>query len=148
MVDINSDILRYKNILAIPSIHSRVYFSMATREAFEKFKPDIIAIEHPANFADSLREAVSRLPYISLIIREIENEAVYIPIDPCDSIIEAVRLAIDEEIPFFPIDKDITSINTNSHYLMPDDYVMKNIGLDRFYSEVKSKYIFHKDDTD
>ncbi|WP_028329752.1 conjugal transfer protein TraB [Brachyspira alvinipulli] len=147
-VDINSNILRYKNILAIPSIHSRVYFSMAVREAFEKFKPDIIAVEHPANFTDSLREAVSRLPLISLIIREINNEAVYIPIDPCDSIIEAVRLAIDEEIPFFPIDKDITSINSNSHYLMPDDYIMKNIGLEKFYTEVKSKYIFHKDYTD
>ncbi|MEI0604345.1 conjugal transfer protein TraB [Brachyspira alvinipulli] len=147
-VDINSNILRYKNILAIPSIHSRVYFSMAVREAFDKFKPDIIAVEHPANFTDSLREAVSRLPLISLIIREINNEAVYIPIDPCDSIIEAVRLAIDEEIPFFPIDKDITSINSNSHYLMPDDYIMKNIGLEKFYTEVKSKYIFHKDYTD
>ncbi|WP_297276506.1 conjugal transfer protein TraB [uncultured Brachyspira sp.] len=147
-VDINSNILRYKNILAIPSIHSRVYFSMAVREAFDKFKPDIIAVEHPANFTDSLREAVSRLPIISLIIREINNEAVYIPIDPCDSIIEAVRLAIDEEIPFFPIDKDITSINSNSHYLMPDDYIMKNIGLEKFYTEVKSKYIFHKDYTD
>ena len=147
-VDINSNILRYKNILAIPSIHSRVYFSMAVREAFDKFKPDIIAVEHPANFTDSLREAVSRLPLISLIIREIHNEAVYIPIDPCDSIIEAVRLAIDEEIPFFPIDKDITSINSNSHYLMPDDYIIKNIGLEKFYTEVKSKYIFHKDYTD
>ena len=147
-VNINSNILRYKNILAIPSIHSRVYFSMAVREAFEEFKPDIIAVEHPANFTDSLREAVSRLPFISLIIREINNEAVYIPIDPCDSIIEAVRLAIDEEIPFFPIDKDITSINSNLHYLMPDDYVMKSIGLEKFYEEVKSKYIFHKDYTD
>lgn len=146
--DINSDIIRYKNILAIPSIHSRVYFSLAVREAFEEFKPDVLAIEQPADFADSLREAVSRLPYISLIIREIENEAVYIPIDPCDSIIEAVRIAIDEEIPFFPIDKDITSINSNSHYLMPDDYIMKNIGLEKFYAEIKSKYIFHKDKTD
>ena len=142
IVDINSNVLRYKNILAIPSIHSRVYFSLAVREAFEKFKPDIVAIEHPANFADSLREAVSRLPFVSLIIREINDEAVYIPIDPCDSIIEAVRLAIDEEIHFFPIDKDITSINSNSHYLMPDDHVMKNIGLERFYNEIKENYVF------
>ncbi|MEI0557408.1 conjugal transfer protein TraB [Brachyspira intermedia] len=146
--NIDSKVLRYKNIFAVPSIHSRVYFSLAVREAFEKFKPDIVAVEHPANFADSLREAVSRLPFVSLIIREIENEAVYIPIDPCDSIIEAVRIAIDEEIPFFPIDKDITSINTNSHYLMPDDYVMKNIGLEKFYNEVKNNYIFHKDESD
>ena len=148
IINIDSNILRYKNILAIPSIHSRVYFSLAVREAVKEFKPDAIAIEHPESFNKSLREAVSRLPFISLIIREIDNEAVYIPIDPCDSIIEAIRLAIDEEIPFFTVDKDITSINSNSHYLMPDDYLLNKIGLEKFYKEVKSKYSFFKTETD
>ena len=148
IINIDSNILRYKNILAIPSIHSRVYFSLAVRESVKEFKPDAIAIEHPESFNKSLREAVSRLPLISLIIREIDNEAVYIPIDPCDSIIEAVRLAIDEEIPFFTVDKDITSINSNSHYLMPDDYLLNKIGLEKFYKEVKSKYSFFKTETD
>ena len=148
IINIDSNILRYKNILAIPSIHSRVYFSLAVREAVKEFKPDAIAIEHPESFNKSLREAVSRLPFISLIIREIDNEAVYIPIDPCDSIIEAVRLAIDEEIPFFTVDKDITSINSNSHYLMPDDYLLNKIGLEKFYKEVKSKYSFFKTEMD
>lgn len=148
IINIDSNILRYKNILAIPSIHYRVYFSLAVREAVKEFKPDAIAIEHPESFNKSLREAVSRLPFISLIIREIDNEAVYIPIDPCDSIIEAVRLAIDEEIPFFTFDKDITSINSNSHYLMPDDYLLNKIGLEKFYKEVKSKYSFFKTETD
>lgn len=148
IINIESNILKYKNILAIPSIHSRVYFSLAVREAIKEFKPDAIAIEHPESFNKSLREAVSRLPFISLIIREIDNEAVYIPIDPCDSIIEAVRLAIDEEIPFFTIDKDITYINSNSHYLMPDDYILRKIGLEEFYKEVKSKYSFFKTETD
>ena len=148
IINIDSNILRYKNILAIPSIHSRVYFSLAVREAVKEFKPDAIAIEHPESFNKSLREAVSRLPFISLIIREIDNEAVYIPIDPCDSRVEAVRLAIDEEIPFFTVDKDITSINSNSHYLMPDDYLLNKIGLEKFYKEVKSKYSFFKTETD
>lgn len=96
IINIDSNILKYKNILAVPSIHSRVYFSLAVREAVKEFKPDAIAIEQPESFNRSLREAVSRLPYISLIIRD----NIYIPIDPCDSIIEATRLAIDEEIPF------------------------------------------------
>lgn len=148
IININSNILKYKNIVAIPSIHSRVYFSLAVREAVKEFKPDAIAIEHPESFNQSLREAVSRLPYISLIIRETENEALYIPIDPCDSIIEAARLAIDEEIPFFPIDKDINSVNSNSHYLMPDDYLLNKIGLEEFYKEIKSKYSFFKTDAD
>ena len=142
MVNIKSKLLTYKNILAIPSIHSRVYFSLAVRDAFEKFRPDAIAIEHPYSFNNALREAVSRLPYISIIIREFNSEAVFIPIDPADSIIEAIRIAIDEEIPFFPIDKDITSVNTNIHYLMPDDFLLKNIGLEEFYKQVKSNYQF------
>ncbi|MBW5400454.1 conjugal transfer protein TraB, partial [Brachyspira pilosicoli] len=148
IVNIDSNVLRYNNILAIPSIHSRVYFALAVREAFYNFKPDAIVVEQPLNFYKSLKNAVARLPFISLIIREIENEAVYIPIDPCDSIIEAIRLSIDEELPLYTIDKDITSINTNSHYLMPDDYLLNKIGLESFYNEVKNNYSFVKTKTD
>lgn len=148
IIDIDSKILRYNNILAVPSIHSRAYFALAVREALKDFKPDAIAVEHPKPFTESLREAVSRLPFVSLIIRRVEEEAVYIPIDPCDSIIEAVRLSIDEEIPFFAIDKDITNFPTNSHYIMPDDYLLTRTGLDRFYEEVTNKYVFIKNKTD
>lgn len=147
IINIDSNILKYKNILAVPSIHSRVYFSLAVREAVKEFKPDAIAIEQPESFNRSLREAVSRLPYISLIIRD----NIYIPIDPCDSIIEATRLAIDEEIPFFTIDKDIENIkdiDSNSHYLMPDDYLLNKIGLDKFYKEIKNRYPFFKTKSD
>lgn len=148
IVDINSKVLRYKNILFIPSVHSRAYFACAVREAFNTFKPDCVAVEHPEVYTDNLREAVSRLPYLSMIIKEMNDEAVYIPIDPCDSIIEAVRLSIDEEIPFFPIDSDITTIATNSHYIMPDDFLLTKIGLDRFYKEVLSRFHFVKDKND
>lgn len=147
IINIDSNILKYKNILAVPSIHSRVYFSLAVREAVKEFKPDAIAIEQPESFNRSLREAVSRLPYISLIIRD----NIYIPIDPCDSIIEATRLAIDEEIPFFTIDKDIENIkdiDSNSHYLMPDDYLLNKIGLEKFYKEIKNRYPFIKTKSD
>ena len=53
IINIDSNILRYTNILAIPSIHSRVYFSLAVREAVKEFKPDAIAIEHPESFNKS-----------------------------------------------------------------------------------------------
>lgn len=148
IVDIESKHLRYENVLAIPSVHSRAYFALAVREAFTMFKPDAIAIEHPHCFNEALRSAVSRLPEISMIVRNIGNEGVYIPIDPTDSIIEGVRLAIDEEIPFFAIDKDITYFPTNSHYMMPDDYLLSKIGLDRFYKEILLRYSMTKDDND
>lgn len=148
IVDTESKYLRYENVLAIPSIHSRAYFALAVREAFNTFKPDAIAIEHPHCFNETLREAVSRLPLISMIVRNIDDEGVYIPIDPTDSIIEGVRLAIDEEIPFFAIDKDITYFKSNSHYMMPDDYLLTKIGLEKFYKEVLLKYGVLKEETD
>lgn len=148
LVNIGSKYLRYKNILAIPSIHSRVYFSLCVREAFETFKPTAILIEQPLNFTLKLRESVSRLPFISMISREVNDEAVFIPIDPCDSIIEGVRLAIDNEIPFFGIDKDLAAFPSNSHYLMPDDYLLTKIGLEKFYIEVLNRYSLIHDDVD
>lgn len=148
IVDIESKLLRHKNILAIPSIHSRSYFALAVREAYEKFKPDCIAIEHPESFSLALREAVSRLPVVSMIIRaanETSNNDIYIPIDPCDSIIEATRLAIDDEVPFFAIDDDVVSFPSDCHYIMPDDYALVSSGLEKFYKETKKNIIFFKD---
>ncbi len=143
IVDIQASNIRYKNILAIPSIHSRVYFAIAVREAIETFKPTIIAIEHPKNYEPILREAVSLLPNVSLVVKMLDTEeSVFVPIDPCDSIIEAVRSAIEKEIEFCGIDIDVASFPSNSKYLMPDDYMLTRVGLSRFYDEVCENHNF------
>ncbi|MEK6796516.1 MAG: conjugal transfer protein TraB [Spirochaetota bacterium] len=144
----NDSPLTFGGILAIPSIHSRAYFAKAVREAFIVFSPDIIAVEQPSVFIHTLREAVSRLPNLSIILREADGEAIYIPVDPADSIIEAIRLAIEHEIPFACIDKDIDAFPENSRYLMPDDYLLETIGLERYYTEVLARHSFHAADAE
>lgn len=147
IVDIEASSIRYKNILAIPSIHSRAYFAMAVREAVESFKPTIVVVEHPKNYELLLREAITRLPYISLIIKTSRSRnAIFVPIDPCDSMIEAVACAISKEIDFAAIDLDVDVFPSNSKYLMPDDYALSKVGLTTFYEYVLKNYDFYKDD--
>lgn len=148
MIDTEAKNLRYKNILAVPSIHSRAYFALAAREAYQKYKPTVVVLEHPNCYTQVLREAVSRLPNVSVIINVIGDEAIYIPIDPCDSIIEGMRLAIEEETPFICIDKDISKFPSNSKYIMPDDYALSRIGLSSFCDEVFKRHNFIKNDDD
>ncbi len=147
IVDIEADSIRFNNILTIPSIHSRAYFAMAVREAVETFKPTIVVVEQPKNYELLLREAITRLPYVSLIIKTSRNkEALFIPIDPCDSIIEAVSCAISKEIDFAAIDLDVDVFPSNSKYLMPDDYALSKVGLSNFYEYVLKHYDFYKDE--
>lgn len=134
--------LIFRTICAVPSIHSRAYFACAVREAFAAFFPDVIAVEEPSVFLHPLREAVSRLPNISVILRETGGEALYIPVDPSDSMIEAVRLAIENEVPFACVDKDVDDFPENSRYLMPDDHLLTSIGLERYYTEVLARHEF------
>ncbi len=147
IVDIETTSIRFKNILTIPSIHSRAYFAMAVREAMESFKPTIVVVEQPKSYELLLREAITRLPLVSLIIKTSQShDAVFIPIDPCDSIIEAVGCAIDKEIDFSAIDLDVDVFPSNSKYLMPDDYALSKVGLSKFYEYVLEHYEFYKDD--
>ncbi|MBI4978730.1 MAG: conjugal transfer protein TraB [Spirochaetes bacterium] len=134
--------LKFGSIVAVPSIHSRVYFARAVRDAVHSFKPDVIAVEQPEAFTEALREAVGRLPSISLIMRSTDQEALYIPVDPADSIIEGVRMAVEGEIPFCCVDKDVPVFPENSRYLMPDDQLLMTIGLERYYTEITARHMF------
>lgn len=142
--------LKWKNILCIPSIHSRAYFAEFVRIAFKKFRPTLVAIEQPELFTEHLREAVSRLPNVSLIVRSFNDEgrSSYIPIDPCDSMIEAVRFAVAFELPFVCVDKDVDSFKQNSPYLMPDDHLLMSMSLERYYSEIIKRYSFFNQNKD
>ncbi len=99
----NTD-LRCGKILAIPSYHNHPQFARIVREQFEIFKPDIVAVEYPDNIKNALKRGVEWLPQMSALITPLSE---VIAITPEDSMIEAVRCALEKGIPFALIDLDI-----------------------------------------
>ena len=81
----------------LPIIYGSGDFAMETRRRLQIMKPDCIAVALPPSFADAVEEGIARLPQITLAIqREISLEGDYncVPIDPCQGVIAALRMAL------------------------------------------------------
>src|SRR5258706_16039395 len=86
--------LTWNNIRFLPIVHRRVGFAAEVRRQAAEFRPEIIAVELPETLESWIVRGVLRLPQISAVCYEEDarpGELAYLPIDPCDVLIEAVR---------------------------------------------------------
>lgn len=133
--------IKFKNIYVIPTFHSRIEFARLVRQAYFKVFPDVIAVELPDNIRDEVMEGIERLPFLSLIAYADTlnpRKMGFVPIDPGDSIIEAINIGLEFGIPIEFIDLSITDYLPPS-FKLPDDYSLNKIGLPIFYQKI-SKY--------
>ncbi|MHA1799564.1 MAG: hypothetical protein ACTSVY_14045 [Candidatus Helarchaeota archaeon] len=136
-----NSILNFKNIHAIPSFHSRIQFAIEVRKAFFKIKPDLITVELPDALKDKVIEGIMRLPYISIIgYEELGHRKIsYVPIDPGDSIIEGIRLGIENNVPVKFIDLDVVRYRQKAYDIKwLNEYMIQKIGLEKYYSALSN----------
>ncbi len=130
--------IKYKNIYVIPTFHSRIDFARLARKAFFKVFPDLIAIELPNNVKKEVITGIERLPFLSLIAYTDSLNPTnlnFIPIDPGDSIIEAIRIGLENNIPIEFIDLSMKDY-VPPIIKLPDDYSINKIGLQLFYDKI------------
>ena len=135
--------IKFKNIYVIPTFHSRIEFAKLVRTALFKVFPDVIAVELPNNVQDEVIEAIERLPFLSLIgYADTLNpkKLNFIPIDPGDSIIEGIRIGLENNIPIEFIDLSVSEYLPPS-FKLPDDYAINQIGLQNFFMQISKYFI-------
>jgi hypothetical protein len=77
-------------------------------------------------------DAVERLPTPSAIVQQSSDHAcTYVPIDPCQPVVAAIRLAIRERIPLAFIDRESRDFPL-IQAILPDSYALKGLSLERF----------------
>jgi len=122
----------WKNIRLVPVLHNRLEFAIEVRRQFASFQPEIVAIEYPQTIGEKLLEGIERLPLLSVVYyEEKEHTFVYLPIEPTDGQIEAVRLAVSHDLPVHFIDRDTEGYPID-RTPMPDPYSTKRIGYWRY----------------
>lgn len=126
--------LRYKNLVIVPTYHSNLDFVHEVRKAFYAQIPDIIAVELPENLASLITQGVNRLPKISIITYydELLKQVLFVPIDPSDSMIEALQLGLEYGIESVYIDLFVKNY-TPTMFARPDSYVLNELSLEDFY---------------
>src|SRR5215204_5609796 len=100
------DFLRLSDrVRVLPIIHGSGDFAVRVRAELLEGPCDCLAVPLPPSFRDDVEEAISRLPVVSCVVQrdaavaeDREPGFSYVPIDPCQGVIAALRLAMGEHI--------------------------------------------------
>jgi hypothetical protein len=122
------------SITLLPFLHGKIAFTEHLRRWCLDNRFDCIAVDLPSPFEASLAEAVDDLPVISAIIaRAGDGPVFFVPIDPCDAAIEAVRQSRQNHVPFFCLGSGHLDPSAPLPPL-PDEYAINQLGFDEYTS--------------
>lgn len=125
------------DFLILPVAHHSYEFTLAAAAAFRSIQPKAVAVEYPAQFQDQIFRGIGRLPKIS-ILKFGERIHNYIRIEPVDPFVETLRLATENQIPGYCIDR-VSEDYPLIFEPLPDTYAISRIGHKRYCSEILQK---------
>jgi hypothetical protein len=150
-----SDFLQISpKIACLPIIHGSGDYAIEVRRRMLAADYDCLAVPLPPSFQSDVERAVELLPSISAVLQdesllvrddapigenELESEegpsCSYVPIDPCQGVIAALRIALQEQIPRAFVDRETCRFEPQTAVL-PDPYALKRVSLEKFSAAV------------
>ncbi|MGE3164840.1 MAG: hypothetical protein AB7O52_08035 [Planctomycetota bacterium] len=147
-----TDWLRYQNIECVPVIHGRLAFAIEVRRRLLARRYDAVAIELPPTLAAAVEEALELLPRVTFVTycdqpRFLAGHGssefagagdspvtYYVPIQPADGMIEALRIAIGERLPRYFVDADVDDFDS-ARTTLPDPQCLHTIGVGQYFEQ-------------
>src|SRR5262245_17744326 len=97
VAELLSGSLQRGNIRYFPVAPGRLEFAVALRQLLLESRPQLVAVELPTFLQPIYERALDRLPELSVILYndpdDDDEQAIYLPIEPCDPFVEALRTA-------------------------------------------------------
>jgi hypothetical protein len=147
-------------ITCLPVIHGSGEFALAVRRMMLEHSFDCVAVPLPSSFQGQVERGIELLPTPTIVTQpepqrftsewlpgrnesdghDDEDEAAekrhsYVPIDPCQPVIAALRAALSEHIPRAYIDLE-TARYIPASAVLPDPYALKQVAVERFAAAV------------
>jgi len=146
------------HISCLPVIHGSGDFALAVRQVMLEQAFDCVAVPLPESFRAEVERGIELLPSPTIVTQpeaprfvtewspESDNDAdedegdeepshSYVPIDPCQPVIAALRAAMSEHIPRAFIDLETARFEPNTAVL-PDAYALKKVSVEQFAAAV------------
>lgn len=139
-------------ISVVPVLHGSGDCAIAVRRVMLEQQFDCLAVPLPESFQHDVERAIELLPGITLVTqaephgyssndwspghdpegeKNDPNALSYVPIDPCQPVIAALRIAIQEQMPRAFIDLE-TAVFEPCSAGLPDPYALKTVPLEQF----------------
>jgi hypothetical protein len=134
-------------IRVLPIIHGSGEFALQVRDELLNRPYDCVAVPLPPSFQDDVEEAIDELPAVSVVVQvdaetddsdadaDSETGFSYVPIDPCQGVIAALRTARGERIKREFIDLETPRFLPVTG-AFPDPYALKQVSLSRFAAAI------------
>ncbi len=146
-------------ITCLPVVHGSGDCALAVRQYLLEHRCDCLAIGLPETFREPVLAAVENLPTPAMVLQrslpsygkqwtpndeqsEEEDETgtggeawSYVPIDPCQPVVMALRLAVGERWPTEFIDLETNAFQPLAS-VMPDPFALKTVSLERFATAI------------
>jgi hypothetical protein len=117
-----------------PVVPGRLEFALEVRRAVLRSRPQVVALELPTTLQQAYLRAVARLPEMSVIFYAEDGEedrAVYVPVEPVDPFVEAIRTAQEIGAELLFTDPD-TGQRPHLKDDYPDTYAIRHTGLEKY----------------
>lgn len=137
-----------RNITLYPVVHGSGDSAVEVRRLMLSRRFDCLAVPLPPSFQAEVEQAVECLPRISAVLQrqpltdfsqtdsdDPRQTASYVPIDPCQPVISAIRIARHERIPRVFIDIESDDY-LSSGVVLPDPWALKRVSAERFAAAV------------
>ncbi len=139
-------------ICVLPIIHGSGDFAIEVRRVMLSENFDCLAVPLPASFQEDVERAIAFLPSVTAVLQEeptsfttsewspesdLEDEDddertfSYVPIDPCQPVIAALRIAMQEHLPRAFVDLETARFQPQGSVL-PDPYALKRLPIEKF----------------
>jgi hypothetical protein len=129
-------------VRCLPIIHGAGDCALRVRAEMLERPYDCVAVPLPPSFQEDVEAAVGKLPAISVVVQRDADEGgpdgpgfSYVPIDPCQGVIAALRVALGEHIPRAFIDLETPHFEPNAG-VFPDPYALKRVSVEGFAAAV------------
>ncbi|MBI1896727.1 MAG: hypothetical protein HYS04_09380 [Acidobacteria bacterium] len=122
------------HITYLPVVPGRLEFAEAVRRAILAAQPQVIAVELPVSLEPAYREAIERLPRITVLLYpddQNEEQAIYVPVEPGDPFVEAVRSGLDLAAEVMFVEPDLAP-KPHLAAPYPDAYSLRSIGYEKY----------------
>ena len=124
-------------ITLLPIIHGSGDFALEVRRRIHANSYDCVALPIPSDFEEHVEEAIGHLPRVHIVaqqeggVGEDPSAYTFVPVDPCQPVISAIREAIAADIPRAYVDLAVDAYeHDTSNY--PDPYALKTVSLEKF----------------
>jgi len=147
--EIKSGGLNRGKVRYFPVVPGKLEFALELRKLLLESKPGVVAVELPGFLTSCYQRALARLPEMSVILYhddDGDDRAIYIPVEPCDPFVEALRTAeeIGAQVIFLEPDSAERPHLPDTY---PDTYATRRIGLDpyieayRVYPQIRTEEV-------